>query len=159
MMNPLTVFNDRKWNPFQEMGELSHRLNHILFGDRSLNLESPGTTQEISLRDWSPLVDIIESDGEYLVKAELPEIAKEDVSVRVEDGVLSISGERKAEVAKEEKKIHRVERAYGRFTRSFRLPENADASKVTARFKDGVLQVTLPKVAEAKASAVKISVD
>ena len=158
-MNPLTVFNDRKWNPFQEMGELSHRLNHILFGDHSLNLESPGTTQEISLRDWSPLVDIIESDGEYLVKAELPEIAKEDVSVRVEDGVLSISGERKAEVVKEEKKIHRVERAYGRFTRSFRLPENADASKVTARFKDGVLQVTLPKVAEAKASAVEISVD
>ena len=158
-MNPLTVFNDRKWNPFQEMGELSHRLNHILFGNRGLNLEGPGEAHKISLRAWSPLVDIMEGDGEYLVKAELPEVAKEDVSVRVEDGVLSISGERKAEVVKEEKKIHRVERDYGRFTRSFRVPENADASKVTARFKDGVLQVTLPKVAEAKPPAVEISVD
>lgn len=159
-MNPFTVFsNDRQWNPFQEMGALGHRWNHILFGDRGLNLESPGEAQAISLRDWSPLVDIMEGDGAYLMKAELPEVAKEDVSVRVENGVLSISGERKAEVVKSEKKIHRVERAYGRFVRSFRVPENADASKVKARFKDGVLQVVLPKLAEAKAAAVEINVD
>ena len=86
-------------------------------------------------------------------------MAKEDVSVRVEDGVLSISGERKTEEEKNEKKIHRAERSYGRFDRSFRVPENADASKVTARFKDGVLQVVLPKLAQAKAAAVEINVD
>ena len=159
-MNPFTVFSkDRQWNPFQEIGELSHRLNHILFGNRGLNLEGPGEAHKISLRAWSPLVDIMEGDGEYLVKAELPEVAKEDVSVRVEDGVLSISGERKTEEEKNEKKIHRAERAYGRFDRSFRVPENADASKAEARFKDGVLQVVLPKLAQAKAAAVEINVD
>lgn len=159
-MNPFTVFSkDRQWNPFQEMGELSHRLSHILFGDRGLNWEGPGAAQEISLRAWSPLVDIMESEGEYLVKAELPGVAKEDVSVRVENGVLFISGERKAEEEKNEKKIHRAERAYGRFDRSFRVPENADASKVAARFQDGVLQVALPKLAEAKAAAVEINAD
>lgn len=159
-MNSFTVFSkDRPWNPFQEMGELSHRLNHILFGGRGLNLEGLGAAREISHRDWSPLVDIMEEEGEYLVKAELPGMAKEDVSVQVENGVLSISGERKAEGEKNGKKIHRIERAYGRFVRSFRVPENADASKVSARFQDGVLQVVMPKRAEAKAAAVAINVD
>ncbi|MCS1410535.1 MAG: Spore protein SP21 [Verrucomicrobia subdivision 3 bacterium] len=151
-MNTLTMFNNRRWSPFREMDALSN----LFFGDRVFT--GPGASNSIELRDWSPLVDITESDNEYLVKAELPEVAREDIAVRVEDGVLSLSGERKAEVVKDEEKIHRVERAYGKFTRTFRVPENADGAKATANYKGGVLRVVLPKVAAAKPKTVEINV-
>jgi HSP20 family protein len=94
---------------------------------------------------WAPLVDITEDDKEYLIKVELPEIKKEDVKVTVENGTLTISGERKFEKEEKDKKYHRVERAYGSFVRSFALPEGTDGSKVSADYKDGVLKVHLPK--------------
>ncbi len=154
-MNALTLLNNQKWNPFQGIDELNRRWHQVFFGDCALDA---GATPEVRLRDWSPLVDITENDAEYLLKVELPEVAREDISVRVEDGVLLISGERKAETVKNEKKLHRVERAYGKFVRSFQVPENAEASKVTAQFKEGILRVALPKVAEAKSEAIEIAV-
>jgi HSP20 family protein len=107
---------------------------------------------------WAPLVDITEDDKEYLIKAELPEVKKEDVKVTIENGTLSISGHRKFEKEEKDKKYHRIERSYGSFIRSFALPEGTNASKVAAEFKDGVLTVHLPKTEEAKQKAVEVKV-
>ena len=103
-------------------------------------------------------MDIIEDDKEWLVKADLPEIKKEDVKVTVENGVLTITGERKLEKEEKDKKYHRIERSYGNFLRSFTLPDGADGSKVNAEFKDGVLKVHLPKGEKAKPKAVEVKV-
>jgi HSP20 family protein len=103
-------------------------------------------------------VDISEDDKEWLVKADLPEVKKEDVKVTVENGVLTITGERRFEKEDTGKKYHRVERSYGNFFRSFSLPEGADGGKVAADFKDGVLKVHLPKSESVKPKAVEVKV-
>ena len=108
--------------------------------------------------DWAPLVDIAEDEKEYVIKAELPEVTKDDVKVSLQEGVLTITGERKFEKEEKGKKYHRVERAYGSFARSFSLPEDADATKVQAEFKDGVLKVHLPKSEKAKPKSVEVKV-
>ena len=107
------------------MGELFERWN--------------GGHEAITIAEWHPQTDIIEDDKEYLLKTELPEVRKEDVKVRVENGVLTIRGERKMEKEEKGKKIHRIERAYGSFLRSFDLPDDADPKQITSEFKDGVL--------------------
>ena len=108
--------------------------------------------------EWSPRVDITEDDRELLVKAELPEMKKDDVKVTVEDGMLTISGERKQEKEEKGKKYHRVEREYGSFMRCFTLPDAVVADQVTAEFKDGLLAVHLPKDVKAAAKPVEIKV-
>jgi HSP20 family protein len=117
-----------------------------------------GNGESVTLPDWSPQVDISEDDQEYLIKADLPEMKKDDVSVVVEDGIVSVSGERKTEKEEKKKKYHRIERSYGSFRRGFLVPEDADASKVAAEFKEGVLKVHLPKSATAKPKAVEVKV-
>jgi HSP20 family protein len=117
-----------------------------------------GGKEAMTVAEWVPLVDIVEDEKEYLIKAELPEVKKEDVKVTVEDDVLTITGERKYEKEEKGKKYHRVERAYGSFERSFTLPEDADGSKVSAEFKDGILKVRLPKSEKAKPKAVEVKV-
>src|SRR5439155_18074138 len=107
---------------------------------------------------WSPSVDIIDDEKEWLVKADLPEVKKEAVKVTVENGVVTITGERKLEKEEKDKMYHRIERAYGTFMRSFTLPDGADGSKVNAEFKDGVLKVHLPKGEKAKPKAVEVKV-
>src|SRR5260370_20101317 len=99
---------------------------------------------------WAPLVDITEDDKEYLIKAELPEVKKEDVKVTIENGTLSISGQRKFEKEEKDKKYHRIERSYGSFVRSLPLPEGTKASKAAAEIKDGVLVMRLAQREEAK---------
>lgn len=103
-------------------------------------------------------VDITEDEKEYVIKAELPDIKKENVKLTVHDNVLAISGERKYEKEEKDKKYHRVERAYGSFLRSFTLPEDADGSKVAAEFKDGILNVHLPKSAQAKPKSIEVKI-
>jgi HSP20 family protein len=103
-------------------------------------------------------VDISEDINEYLVKAELPELNKQDVKVSVENGELTISGERKAQKEEKGKKFHRIERSYGSFVRSFTLPETVSANKVTAEFKEGVLSVHLPKDEQAKPRTIEVKV-
>jgi len=103
-------------------------------------------------------VDIAEDDKEYVITAELPEIKKEGVKVTVEGGVLTISGERKFEKEEKGKKYHRIERAYGSFVRSFTVPDDADGSKVSAEFKEGVLRVHMPKSEKARPKSVEIKV-
>ena len=110
------------------------------------------------MTDWSPQVDIIEDEKEYLIKADLPEMKKDDVKVTMENGVLCISGERKTEKEEKNKKYHRIERSFGSFERAFTLPEDADANKIAADFKDGVLRVHLPKSPAAKPKPIEVKV-
>jgi HSP20 family protein len=104
---------------------------------------------------WMPSVDIIEDNQEYLIKAELPEVKREDVHVKVDEDTLRIYGERKMEKEEKGRKFHRVERSHGSFVRAFALPEDADASQIRAEFTNGVLNVHLAKAKEAKASREK----
>ena len=112
----------------------------------------------MAVAEWSPLVDISEDDKEYLIKAELPDVKKEDVRVTAQEGTLTIMGERKFEKEEKGKKYHRVERAYGTFGRSFSLPDDASPAKVSAEFKDGVLTVHLVKNQKAKPQQVEVKV-
>jgi HSP20 family protein len=114
--------------------------------------------QAITVAEWSPLVDIVEDDKEYLIKAEIPEMKKEDIKLNVHDDVLTISGERKYEKEEKAKKYHRVERAYGSFMRSFTLPEDADGTRVMAEYKDGLLNVHLPKSEKAKPKSIEVKI-
>jgi HSP20 family protein len=151
-MNQLT-----RWDPFKEFDELQNRLS-TLFG-RAAARRQDGGNEAMTVAEWSPLVDITEDDKEYLIKAELPEVKKEDVKVTVENGVLTITGERKFEKEEKGKKYHRVERAYGNFLRSFALPDDADANKVNAEFKDGVLTVRVTKSETAKPKQIEVKVN
>jgi HSP20 family protein len=117
-----------------------------------------GRDETMTVAEWAPLVDIMEDEAGYVIKAELPEVKKEDVKLTVQDGVLMLSGERKFVKEEKDKKYHRVERAYGSFVRSFSLPEDADEDKVTADFKDGVLQVHLPKSEKARPKNIEVKI-
>jgi HSP20 family protein len=143
------------WDPFKELEEMQGRLSR-LFGRPLPHKE--GGKEEMTVAEWSPLVDISEDDKEYLVKAELPDVKKEDIKLSIHENVLSISGERKYEKEEKGKKYHRVERAYGSFLRSFTLPEDADASKISAECKDGILKVHLPKSEKAKPKSIEVKI-
>lgn len=145
----------RRWNPLQEREELESQLA-TFFGLREV--AGNGGKESLTVAQWSPLVDITETDHEYLIQAEVPDMKKEDVRLRVENEVLTISGERKFEKETKGLKHHRIERAYGSFMRSFSLPEDADSTKVTADYKDGMLQVHLPKSEKATPKAIEIRV-
>jgi HSP20 family protein len=143
------------WNPIRELGNFENRLER-LFG-LTFPLRN-GEKEAMTVAQWTPLVDISEDANEYLVKAELPELKKEDVKVSVENGELTISGERKIEKEEKGKKFHRIERSYGSFLRSFTLPEAVSGDKVSAEFKDGLLTVHLPKDEKAKPKTVEVKV-
>jgi HSP20 family protein len=117
-----------------------------------------GREEQITVPEWSPVVDISEDDKEYLIKAELPEVKREDVNVTAESGTLTIMGDRKFEKEEKSRKYHRVERAYGSFGRTFLLPDDASPAKVTAEFKDGVLTVHLVKDEKVKPQQVEVKV-
>jgi HSP20 family protein len=145
-----------RWDPFRELDDLQNRLS-TLFGRAPVRKEGE-REEKMTLVDWAPLVDVIEQEKEYVIKAELPDIKREDVKVTVQDDVLTISGERTREKDEKGKKFHRIERAYGSFSRSFTLPEDADPAKVNAEFKNGVLVVHLNKSEKAKPKTVEVTV-
>jgi len=140
------------------MDELQRRLASVF--DLAPYRRSSLTTDEenMTVPEWAPAVDIIEDEKEYLIKVELPEVQKEAVKVTVEGGTLTISGERKAEKEEKNRKFHRVERYYGRFERSFSIPEDAEDGKVNAEFKDGVLRVHLTKSEKARPKQIEVKV-
>lgn len=152
--NPLRV--SRSWDPFRELEEMQKRWASLF--DRQMLLPDGGKEEQFSLTEWTPAVDIAEDDKEYTIKAELPGINKEDVKVTVENGVLSISGERKSEKEEKDKKYHRIERTYGSFVRTFTLPEGTAGDKMNAEFKDGVLKLHLPKDEKAKPKTVEVKI-
>jgi len=140
-----------RWEPFREMDEIFKGLSP-LFG------RMPVVRPLEGMREFMPLADIVEHEKEYLVKIDLPDVKKEDVKVFFDDGVLMIKGERKLEKEVKGETVHRTERYFGGFERSFVLPEDVDTKLIRAESKDGVLTVTLPKSATAKSKPVAITV-
>jgi HSP20 family protein len=138
---------------YRDMEDMSDRLNRF-FGTWTRPFEK----EALKATEWAPVVDIQETEKEYLLKAELPEIAKEDVKVTIEEGVLTLQGERKQEKEEKGKKFHRTERSYGTFLRTFTVPEDADATKVAADFKDGMLRIHLPKTEKPRPKAIEVKV-
>ncbi len=152
-MQSLTKWDPFKdWDPFRDLSEFQHRLGSV-FGQLPVKPGNEGANL------WSPAVDIIEDEKEFLVKVELPEVKRDDVQVTVENGVLTIHGERKLEKEEKNRRYHRMERSYGSFTRSFSLPDGADASKVRAEFKDGLLKVHMLKSENAKPKHIEVKVE
>ena len=143
-----------RWDPFRELEDMSERLNRV-FSRPALRTNGQ---ENLTVADWIPTVDISETESEYTIKAELPEVKKEDVKVTVEDGVLTIQGERRQEKEEKGKRFHRVERSYGSFVRSFTLPEAVDNGGVKAEYKDGVLNLHLPKSEKVKPKSIEVKV-
>ncbi len=129
-----------KWEPFRDIDDVFDRF----LADAVRRLPRQAVAGRPAL-DWAPLADVSETEGEYLIKAELPEVRREDVKVSVLDGVLTLSGERKQEKVEENEKVHRIERQYGSFARRFALPEDADEESIRAESKDGVILIHIPK--------------
>jgi len=141
-----------RYNPFADIDEFPGSLR--LFQDTVNRLLSDVPAS----RPWAPPVDIKETENELVVKADLPDVKLQDVDIRLENGTLTIKGERKFEDQKEKGGYHRVERSYGSFTRCFSLPDTVDTEKVKAEYKDGVLTITLPKLEVAKPKSIKVQV-
>jgi len=154
-MGSLVRWDPFRSNTFRELEEINDRFNR--FFDR-LPVDRNNVSEAMTVTDWMPTVDIAEDEKEYLIKAEIPEVDKKDVKVTVQDGVLTIQGERKKDKEEKGKRFHRVERFYGTFMRSFALPENAADDNIRAEFKDGMLMVHLPKVEKAKPKQVEVKV-
>ncbi len=152
-MNALT-----RWNPFREMEDVQRRMSSLFDWSPFRRSNLTAEEENITVPEWAPLVDIAEDEKEYLIKAELPEVQKDDVQVTVENGTLTISGERKAEKEQKGRRFHRVERYYGRFERSFSIPDDATAEDVKAEFKDGVLRVHLAKSERARPKQIEVKV-
>lgn len=145
-----------RWtDPFRDITTLQDRMNQLFgnFLERGHGREEGPETGV-----WMPAVDIYETKDAICVRAELPGMDKEAVGVEVKEGVLTLRGERKFEKEVKEENYHRIERSYGTFHRSFTLPSSVDGEKVTARMKDGILQVNLPKKEQAKPKQIKIAV-
>ena len=145
--------NMMRFEPFRELEEMSGRLNRLL-GVEPRTLAVP----DRPFADWAPAMDVQETDNEYLIKADLPDVKKEDVRVSVENGILAVEGERRMEKEENGKKFHRIERSYGKFIRRMGLPTDVDQQKVEANFKDGVLNVHLPKSPTAKPRVLDVKV-
>ena len=147
-----------RWEPFRNLMTAQDRMNRI-FEDAFRGVGRTAGEEDWALGGaWAPAVDIYEHEGNLVLKAELPGIDPKDVDVRVENNVLTLQGERKFESEVKREEYHRVERAYGTFSRSFTLPNVVDTDKIKAEFKDGLLRVVLPKREEAKPKQISIAV-
>lgn len=142
-----------RWDPFRELEDMSQRLNRF-FGSGALSRGQ----EQLEFPDWQPSVDISETADGFTITAELPEVKKEDIKVTLENGTLTLKGERRQEKQEQGKKFHRIERSYGSFLRSFSLPDTVDESKVHADVKDGVLKIQLQKSAPQKTKAVDVKI-
>ena len=138
------------------MRELEDFQNRILGAFKPASRGDGNGQEALTMAEWMPLVDVAEDDKEYFITAELPEVKKEDVKVTLENGRLTITGERKFEKEEKNKKYHRVERSYGTFARSFMLPNDGDAAKVNAEFKDGMLRVRVAKSEAARPKQIEV---
>ena len=140
-----------RWDPARELDSLQSDVSRVFdafFGTRAGN----GAAR----RRWVPAIDLVEEDEHLVLRADLPGLSEEDVNVEVKDGVLTVSGERRAEEKTEEKGYHRIERSYGSFSRSLSIPEGIDPEQVSAEFDNGVLEVRIPKPEERKPHRVQI---
>jgi HSP20 family protein len=144
-----------KWDPFRDLVTLQDRMNRLF--EESVRNVRPGD-EALSSALWSPAVDIYETDEEVVVKAELPEVNQKDIDIQVENNTLTLRGERKFVKDVKRENFHRVERAYGAFSRSFTLPSTVDQEKIRADYKDGILKISMPKREETKPKQIKVQV-
>jgi HSP20 family protein len=142
-----------RWDPWREIEDKFHRYT------KAVGQPQAGSQGALATGEWVPRVDIAETEKAFLIKAEIPEVNKEDVKVTVDNDVLTIRGERKREKEEKGKTFHRVERYYGSFTRSFTLPDNVDETKIKASFKDGMLNLQIQKTEEAKPKSIEVKVE
>jgi HSP20 family protein len=145
-----------RWEPFRELDDIFARYTPCL---GSMPAGRSATAVEPEAPIWTPVANVSETGTEYLIKAELPEVSKEDVKVTIDEGVITISGERRNEFEHKDEKVHRVESVYGNFSRSFRLPEDADVDAVQAESRNGILKVRVPKQPASRARTVEVQVN
>jgi HSP20 family protein len=144
-----------RFDPFRDLAVLQDRMNR-LFND---TYQVRGREDEMLSRGtWTPPVDIYERDGSLVLKAELPDLRREDIDVTVENNTLTIRGERKLDSEIKEESFHRIERAYGTFARTFTLPATVDAGKIAAEYRNGILTIALPFREEAKPRTINVEV-
>ena len=142
------------WSPFREMEGLFSQYGRSLGRSATPAVDRDGST----VVEWRPVANISETDKEYIVRTELPEVEKKDIQVAVHDGVITIKGERRLERRDDTEKHHRIESFYGTFERSFSLPADVDESRIQADSKDGVLTVRLPKTEARKPRPIEVQV-
>ena len=143
-----------RWEPVREITSLQSEMNRLF----NTFFDTPTTGNGSTTRRWIPAIDLVETEDDFVLKADLPGLKEEDVSIEVEENVLTVSGERKAEHEDKREGYVRVERSYGSFRRSLTLPKGVDAEAVTANFDNGVLEVHIPKPEERKPRRVAIQV-
>jgi len=141
-----------KWDPFRDLNLIQDRMNR-LFDDagRTWRNDEPAATTS-----WSPAVDIFETEGEIVVKAEVPGMDRKDITLNLERNVLTLKGERRFEKETKDENYHRIERSYGGFSRTFQIPATVDEEKIHAEYKEGVLKIVLPKKEQAKPKQIRI---
>lgn len=144
-------------DPWRDFGTLQDRVNKMF--DQTVRTLYPETEEELERGTWAPAVDIHETEDSFVVKADLPGVNKDDIQIDLNDNTITFKGERKFENKVSKDNYIRVERSYGTFVRSFTLPQNVDAEKIKAAYKDGVLELTLPKKEEAKPKQIKVEVN
>lgn len=144
-----------RWEPFRETDDLLRRMGALDLARWPRLFAATGD----KVTEWAPAADISETGKEYVVKAEVPGVNREDVKVTHENGVLTIQGERRSCKSDTDETTHRVERYFGTFTRSFSLPDDADAKNIRAETRDGVLSVHIPKLKVEKPKPIEIKVD
>jgi HSP20 family protein len=145
-----------RWEPVREINSIQQEMNRLF--NTFFDAPAAGTTGDSRTRRWIPAMDLVERDDHYVLSVDLPGLSEADVNVELQDNVLTISGERKQEQERKADGYYRLERAFGSFSRSLTLPEGVDADAVTAKFDDGVLEVSVPKPVERKPRRVAISV-
>jgi HSP20 family protein len=141
-----------RWDPFRDLSLLQDRMNR-LFDDagRGWRADEPAATTT-----WSPAVDIYETENEIMVQAELPGVDRKDITLNLENNVLTLKGERRFEKETKQENYHRIERSYGAFSRAFSIPAIVDEEKIRADYKDGILKIALPKKEQVKPKQIKI---
>jgi HSP20 family protein len=142
-----------RWEPLREFSTLQNEMNRLF----NTVFDAPAPSNGGTLRRWMPAMDLVETEGHFVLRADLPGLTESDVNIEVEDRVLTISGERKSEHEATKEGYHRVERAFGTFSRSLTLPEGIDAESVEANFDRGVLEVRIPKPEQPKPRKISIA--
>lgn len=143
-----------RWEPTRELSSLQSDVNRLF----NAFFDTPATGNDAAIRRWVPAMDLVETDDHFILRADLPGLTEQDVSIDLEDTVLTVSGERKVEHGDGQEGYYRVERATGSFSRSLTLPEGVDADAIEASFANGVLEIRIPKPEERKPRKVAISV-
>jgi HSP20 family protein len=141
-----------RWEPFRELSSLQTEMNRLF----NAAFDTPGGGGNGGARRWAPAMDLLETDAHFVLRADLPGMTESDVNIEVEDNVLTVSGERKAEHEEKREGFYRVERAFGGFSRSLTLPKGINADAVSASFDKGVLEVRIPKPEERKPRRIMI---